>query len=167
MIKFIELTGEYKFKWEFSNVETRTIGRYNVSSYKETVTKYYVVNLKGTELIDWLQTYGITPDVMFKDTDTFESWIGSDKDTKVISNYDLNKKAEEWAESHQDIITKNPWTVVGMNGGYVLLSDGSKENTVELGSASAPANVNINNSNTVRNVNKNDTNVAVVKHSFT
>jgi hypothetical protein len=53
-----------------------------------------------------------------------------------------------------------------MNGGYVLLSDGSKENTVELGSASAPANVNINNSNTVRNVNKNDTNVAIVKHSL-
>ena len=166
MIKFIELTGEYKFKWEFSSVETRTIGRYNASSYRETVTRYYVVNLKGTELIDWLQTYGITPDVMFKDTDTFGSWIGSDKDTKVISNYELNKKAEEWAESHQDIIAKNPWTVVGMNGGYVLLSDGSKENTVELGSASAPANVNINNSNTVRNVNKNDTNVAIVKHSL-
>ena len=53
-----------------------------------------------------------------------------------------------------------------MNGGYVLLSDGSKENTVELGSASAPANINVNNSNTVHNVNKNDTNVAVVKHSF-
>ena len=37
---------------------------------------------------------------------------------------------------------------------------------IELGSASTPANVNINNSTTVRNANKNDTNVAIVKNSI-
>ena len=165
MIKFIELTGEYTFKWEFSETKTERYGLYNDHVMENIYTRYYVVKLKGTELIDWLQTYGLTPDVMFKGQDTFNRSF-SEKNICTINNYDLNQKAEEWAESHQDIIAKNPGTVVGMNGGYVLLSDGSKENTVELGSASAPANVNINNSNTVRNVNKNDTNVAIVKHSL-
>ena len=165
MIKFIELTGEYKSKWRFSGVETERYGYYGNQTYENKYTRYYVVKLNGTELIEWLQTYGLTPDEMFKGQDTFNRWF-KDNDTCMINNYDLKQKAEEWAESHQDIIAKNPWTGVGMNGGYVLLSDGSKENTVELGSASAPANVNINNSNTVRNVNKNDTNVAIVKHSF-
>lgn len=166
MIKFIELTGEYTFKWSFSGTETHRYGYYGNQTYESKYTRYYVVELKGTELIDWLQTYGLTPDVIFKGQDAFNKTFDNDKDTYKISTYSLNQKAEEWAESHQDIIAKNPWTVVGMNGGYVLLSDGSKENTVELGSASAPANVNINNSNTVRNVNKNDTNVAVVKNSI-
>ena len=165
MIKFIELTGEYNFKWEFSGVETERYGYYGNQTYENKYTRYYVVKLNGTELIEWLQTYGLTPDEMFKGQDTFNRWF-KDTDTCMINNYDLKQKAEEWAENHKDIIAKNPWTVVGMNGGYVLLSDGSKENTVELGSASAPANVNINNSNTVRNVNKNDTNVAIVKNSL-
>lgn len=165
MIKFIELTGEYTFKWSFSVTETEHYGYGGHQSFEHNYTRYYVVKLKGTELIDWLQTYGITPDVMFKGQDVFKHWFDK-SDTCNVSTYNLNQKAEEWAESHQDIIAKNPWTVVGMNGGYVLLSDGSKENTVELGSASAPANINVNNSNTVHNVNKNDTNVAVVKHSF-
>lgn len=158
MIKFIELTGEYTFKWGFLDTIIERYGQHKG-------TRYYVVKLKGTELIDWLQTYGLTPDVMFKGQDVFNRWFDKE-DTRNVSTYDLNQKAEEWAESHQDVIAKNPWTVVGMNGGYVLLSDGSKENTVELGSASAPANVNINNSNTVRNVNKNDTNVSIVKNSL-
>lgn len=42
----------------------------------------------------------------------------------------------------------------------------SRKPKTKLGSASAPANVNINNSNTVRNVNKNDTNVSIVKNSL-
>lgn len=160
MIKFIELTGEYTFKWEFSKTETEYYGgRVRENNYN----RYYVVKLNGTELIDWLQTYGLTPNVMFKGQDTFNRSF-REQDTRTIDNYDLNQKAEEWAESHQDIIAKNPWTVVGMNGGYVILSDGSKENTVELGSASAPANVNINNSNTVQN--KNDTRVSIVKNSL-
>lgn len=165
MIKFIELTGEYTFKWSFSGTETEHYGYGGHQSFEHNYTRYYVVRLKGTELIDWLQTYGITPDVMFKGQDVFNHWFDK-SDTCNVSTYSLNQKAGEWAESHQDIIAKNPWTVVGMNGGYVLLSDGSKENTVELGSAAAPANINVNNSNTVHNVNKNDTNVAVVKHSF-
>lgn len=104
-----------------------------------------------------------------KDGKLVAAWeyiIPAKKTTILFLNEKATQKAEEWAENHKDIIAKNPWTVVGMNGGYVLLSDGSKENTVELGSAAAPANININNSNTVRNVNKNDTNVAIVKHSL-
>ena len=69
-----------------------------------------------------------------------------------------NKTAEKWAEENKEIIEKNPWTVVGMNGGYVLVSNGSKENTVELGSASV-MNLEMNNSNTT-NV-KNNPNISV------
>lgn len=38
-----------------------------------------------------------------------------------------------------------------MNGGYVLMSNDSKENTVELGSVYAQMNLNIDNSNNTSN----------------
>lgn len=148
MIKFIELEGTFEFKWEYSYTE-RDYGWSGSERHEYTYTHCIYAKLKGTELIDWLQTYGVTPDVMFKNQNPYGY---KQDDGEVIPIYDLNKFAEEWATNHQDEIKKNPWTVVGMNGGYVLMSNGSKENTVELGSASV-VNLEMNNSNTtsVRN----------------
>lgn len=154
MIRFIALDTEYTFKWEFE--ESHTNHRYE-STYK--CTHYLVAKLKGEELIDWLQLYGLTPDKMFKETNPFKDlWFGENDKEKDIDTYRLNKAAEKWAEQNRDIVEKNPWTVVGMNGGYVLISNGSKENTVELGSASI-MNLEMNNSNT--NTIRNNPNISV------
>lgn len=119
-----------------------------------------MTKLKGDELIDWLQTYGLTPDKMFKETNPFgdHCYFGENDESKEIDNYTLNKTAEKWAEENKEIIEKNPWTVVAVTGNYVLISNGSKENTVELGSASI-MNLEMNNSNTT-NV-KNNPNISV------
>lgn len=160
MVRFIALDQEYTFKWEFS--EDHDSYDYGYDSIKRCTNKrthYIVAKLKGDELIDWLQTYGLTPDKMFKDSNPFDHfYFGEHDKEQEINNYALNKTAEKWAEEHKDIIEKNPWTVVGMNGGYVLISNGSKENTVELGSASV-MNLEMNNSNT--NTIKNNPNVSV------
>lgn len=156
MIKFIELSGIYEFKWEFKKTETSNFG----SSWK--TTKYNTCTLKGEQLIDWMQTYGITPDKMFADVEVGS--VGSDSRSRKVEYYDLKKKADEWAKENQETINNNPWTCVGMNGGYVLLSDGKKENLVELGSAPAPANVNINNSN--RNNIHSESSATVIKNSI-
>jgi hypothetical protein len=160
MVRFIELTGEYVFKWEFKESHEGTDYGYNgTTHYTTKKTHYIIAKLKGDELIDWLQNYGLTPDQMFKETNPFSHlWFGEHDETKTIDSYTLNKTAREWAENNKEIIEKNPWTVVGMNGGYVLISNGSKENTVELGSASI-MNLEMNNSNTT-NV-KNNPNICV------
>lgn len=137
MVRFIALDQEYTFRWEFSE-------EYFCKYGHNKCTHYIIAKLKGDELIDWLQTYGLTPDRMFKNTNPFEHLYFEDKE---IDNYTLNKTAEKWAEENKELVEKNPWTVVGMNGGYVLVSNGSKENTVELGSASV-MNLEMNNSNT-------------------
>lgn len=96
---------------------------------------------------------------MFKNTNPFDHFYFDEYDEeKEVDTYALNKTAEKWAEKNKEIIEKNPWTVVGMNGGYVLVSNGSKENTVELGSASVMS-LEMNNSNTT-NV-KNNPNISV------
>lgn len=141
MIKFISLDGEFEFKWEYHFKETRGY----MEKYPYDSTGYIIAKLKGVELIDWLQTYGLTPAEMFNGKNIF----GYDRnEERKIDLYNLRKVAEKWKKENQETIKKNPWTVVGMNGGYVLMSNGSKENTVELGSASI---VNMNNSNTVNN----------------
>lgn len=96
---------------------------------------------------------------MFKNTNPFDHFYfdANDKE-KEIDDYTLNKAAEKWAEENKELVEKNPWTVVGMNGGYVLVSNGSKENTVELGSASV-MNLEMNNINT--NSIKNNPNISV------
>lgn len=134
MIRFIELTKTYEYVWEYK--------------YDGWI-RYNRTSLSGDNLIEWLQKYGIEPNEMFKGKDIYNGY--SDKEVKMIDRYHLYKKAEEWAKNNQNIIDENPWTCVGMNGGYVLMSNGSKENTVELGSASAPMNLNIDNSNNVSN----------------
>ena len=160
MVRFIALDQEYTFKWEFS--EDHSSYNYGYDSRTRCTNKrthYIVAKLKGDELIDWLQTYGLTPDKMFKDSNPFDHfYFGEYDENKEIDNYALNKTAEKWAEENKELIEKNPWTVVGMNGGYVLISNGSKENTVELGSASV-MNLEMNNSNT--NTIKNNPNVSV------
>lgn len=161
MVRFIALDQEYAFKWEFSEEH----GSYDYDGYNSTRhrtnkrTHYIIAKLKGDELIDWLQTYGLTPDKMFKNTNPFDYfYFGEYDEEKEVDNYALNKTAEEWADENKEIIEKNTWTVVGMNGGYVLVSNGSEENTVELGSASI-MNLEMNNSNTT-NV-KNNPNISV------
>ncbi len=160
MVRFIALEQEYIFKWEFS--EDHDSYSYGYDSTRRCTNKrthYIIAKLKGDELIDWLQTYGLTPDKMFKGTNPFDHFYFHEHDKEQeIDNYALNKTAEKWAEENPDTIEKNPWTVVGMNGGYVLISNGSKENTVELGSASI-MNLEMNNSNTT-NV-KNNPNISV------
>lgn len=142
MVRFIALEQEYTFKWEFSEEHYFSYGH-------NKRTNYIIAKLKGDELIDWLQTYGLTPDRMFKNTNPFvHLYFDEHNKEKEIDNYTLNKTAEKWAEENKELIEKNPWTVVGMNGGYVLVSNGSKENTVELGSASV-MNLEMNNSNTI------------------
>ncbi len=160
MVRFIALDQEYAFKWEFS--EEHGSYEYGYSGTRHCTNKrthYIIAKLKGDELIDWLQTYGLTPDKMFKNINPFDHfYFGEYEEEKEVDNYALNKIAEKWAEENKEIIEKNPWTVVGMNGGYVLVSNGSKENTVELGSASV-MNLEMNNSNTT-NV-KNNPNISV------
>lgn len=156
MIKFIELTGTYEFKWEFEKKERSWHG----NSYK--TIKYNTCTLKGEQLIDWMQTYGTTPDKMFANQEI--SYVYSDDTSKKVDYYDLRNKAEEWAKTNQETIDNNLWTCVGMNGGYVLLSNAGKENTVELGSASAPTNVKIDNSN--KNENNISSSATVIKHSL-
>lgn len=160
MVRFIALDQEYAFKWEFS--EEHGSYEYGYSGTRHCTNKrthYIIAKLKGDELIDWLQTYGLTPDKMFNNTNPFDHfYFGEYEEEKEVDNYALNKTAEKWAEENKEIIEKNPWTVVGMNGGYVLVSNGSKENTVELGSASV-MNLEMNNSNTT-NV-KNNPNISV------
>ena len=143
MIRFIDLNGTYEYRWEFIDKEPGFHNDYY------NVTRYNTCSLTGCELIEWLQKYGYEPDKMFKDTKV--EYTGSHEATAEVDKYKLFKKAEEWAESNQETISKNPWTCIGMNGGYVLMSNGSKENTVELGSAAARSNININNSNNVEN----------------
>lgn len=160
MVRFIALDQEYAFKWEFSEEHGSYDYGYNGTRHcTNKRTHYIIAKLKGDELIDWLQTYGLTPDKMFKTTNPFDHfYFGEYDEEKEVDNYALNKTAEKWAEKNKEIIEKNPWTVVGMNGGYVLVSNGSKENTVELGSASV-MNLEMNNSNTT-NV-KNNPNISV------
>ncbi len=160
MVRFIALEQEYVFKWEFSeNHDSYDYGYSHTTRCTNKRTHYIIAKLKGDELIDWLQTYGLTPDKMFKDSNPFEHfYFGEHDGEKEIDNYVLNKTAEKWAEENDKIVKENPWTVVGMNGGYVLISNGSKENTVELGSASI-MNLEMNNSNTT-NV-KNNPNISV------
>lgn len=160
MVRFIALDQEYTFKWEFSeDHDSYSYGYDNTRRCTNKRTHYIIAKLKGDELIDWLQTYGLTPDKMFKNTNPFDHfYFGEYDEKKEIDNYTLNETAEKWAEENKEIVEKNPWTVVGMNGGYVLISNGSKENTVELGSASI-MNLEMNNSNTT-NV-KNNPNISV------
>lgn len=160
MVRFIALDQEYAFKWEFSEEHGSYDYGYNGTRHcTNKRTHYIIAKLKGDELIDWLQTYGLTPDKMFKNTNPFDYfYFGEYDEEKEVDNYALNKTAEKWAEKNKEIIEKNPWTVVGMNGGYVLVSNGSKENTVELGSASV-MNLEMNNSNT--NTIKNNPNISV------
>lgn len=135
MIRFIELTKTYNYKWSYNH---------------DGWTYYNTTSLTGDKLIEWLQKFGIEPNEMFKDKD-IGYYIKFTNNAKIIDSYTLYSKAEEWVKDNQKIIDENPWTCVGMNGGYVLMSNGSKENTVELGSASAPMNLNIDNSNKVSN----------------
>lgn len=161
MVRFIALDQEYTFKWEFrKSHDGYDYGINGTSRYSRERTHYIMAKLKGDELIDWLQTYGLTPDKMFKETNPFGDhlYFGEHDEDKEIDNYTLNKTAEKWAEENPDIIEKNPWTVVAVTGTYVLISNGSKENTVELGSASI-MNLEMNNSNTT-NV-KNNPNISV------
>lgn len=160
MVRFIALDQEYAFKWEFSEEHGSYDYGYNGTRHcTNKRTHYIIAKLKGDELIDWLQTYGLTPDKMFKNANSFDHfYFGEYDEEKEVDNYALNKTAEKRAEKNKEIIEKNPWTVVGMNGGYVLVSNGSKENTVELGSASV-MNLEMNNSNTT-NV-KNNPNISV------
>lgn len=88
---------------------------------------------------------------MFKDNSLVGA-LAYDDETIPVDSYLLYKKADEWAKNNPEIISNTPWTCVGMNGGYILMSNGSKENTVELGSAS---NVNIVNTNNNNNDNSN------------
>ena len=163
MVKFVELTGEYTYKWEFPDTDWHEgIGWGSDVNYK--TTKYNTCSLTGAELIDWLQKYGLEPDKMFNGESI--TMVPHGKSCAKVNKYDLYKEAENRADNTRVSLHKKPWVVVGMNGGYVILSDSGTENTVELGNASAPANVNINNSNTVRNVNKNDTKVSIVKNSL-
>lgn len=134
MIRFIELIKTYNYKWSYEN---------------DGWIHYNTTSLTGDKLIEWLQKFGIEPNKMFNGNDVSNKY--SDKDIKNVDHYYLYQEAENWARDNQKIIDENPWTCVGMNGGYVLMSNGSKENTVELGSASAPMNLNINNSNNVSN----------------
>lgn len=139
MIRFVNLNDNYEFKWAFENSRS--------TAYRETYTykDFQKCKLTGVQLIEWLQKYGYTPSEMFEN----KRIAGF---SEVIDDfYNLEKEAEEWLKNNEKNKT---WTVVGMNMGFVLLSDGDKENTVELGSASV---VNINNSNT----NNNDTNISV------
>lgn len=133
MIKFIELAGEYEFKWEFQEA-----GRWG--------SGYNRCTLKGNELVDWLQQYGVTPNKMFKDCNLYQ-YSMRDMKCAEIEKYDLFKRADRWAEDNEDIVNKNPWTCIGMNGGYAILSNNDKTQTIELGSAAAPANINIDNHN--------------------
>lgn len=138
MIRFVNLNDSYEFKWSFEN--SRSTAYREVYTYKD----FQKCKLTGVQLIEWLQKYGYTPSEMFE-----SKRLGLNE---VIDDfYNLEKEAEEWLKKNDKNKT---WTVVGMNMGFVLLSDGDKENTVELGSASV---VNINNSNT----NNNDTNISV------
>lgn len=138
MIRFVNLNDSYEFKWTFENSGTTYSGR--IYTYKD----FQKCKLTGVQLIEWLQKYGYTPSEMFE-----SKRLGLNE---VIDDfYNLEKEAEEWLKKNDKNKT---WTVVGMNMGFVLLSDGDKENTVELGSASV---VNINNSNT----NNNDTSISV------
>lgn len=155
MIKFIELNSEFEFKWEYKYEEHSRRGYNDEHSYTYNFTGYNSVKLKGVDLVEWLQIYGFTPDEMFKDTNIHP--YGNTTET-VIDRYDLYKAANEWKEKNEESIKNHPWTVIAMNGGYVLLSNGSKENTVELGSASV-MNLEMNNSNTT-NV-KNNPNISV------
>ena len=159
MVRFIALDKEYVFKWEFSQShDGYNYGFDSRSHYESKRTHYIETKLKGDELIDWLQTYGLTPDQMFKGENPFSGlWFNEHDEKKEVDNYTLNKTAEKWLEDKSKFVIKE-WTVVGMNGGYVLLSDASKENTVELGSASI-MNLEMNNSNSV-NV-KNNPNIEV------
>lgn len=134
MIRFIELTKTYEYVWEYKH---------------DGWTQYNRTSLSGDNLIEWLQKYGIEPNEMFKGKDIANDY--SNKEVKMIDRYHLYKETEKWAKGNQKIIDENPWTCVGMNGGYVLMSNGSKENTVELGSASATMNLNVDNSNNVSN----------------
>ena len=152
MIRFIELNGEFIFKWDFNKEYENTYG-WEREKYTSKRTHTLITKLKGNELIDWLQTYGLTPDKMFKGTNPFDIWFNENDNRKEVDVFELNKAAEEWKEKNKELVEKNPWTVVGMNGGYVLISNGSKENTVELGSASI-VNLDINNSN-VNNIKNN------------
>lgn len=155
MIKFIELNGEIEFKWEYKYEEHSRWGYNDEHSSTFTHTGYNTVKLKGVELVEWLQVYGFTPDEMFKNKNIHP--YGNTTATEIDS-YDLYKAANEWKEKNEENIKQHPWTVIAMNGGYVLLSNGSKENTVELGSASI-MNLEMNNSNT--NTIKNNPNIAV------
>lgn len=138
MIRFVNLNDSYEFKWSFEN--SRSTAYREAYTYKD----FQKCKLTGVQLIEWLQKYGYTPSEMFE-----SKRLGLNE---VIDDfYNLEKEAEEWLKKNDKNKT---WTVVGMNMGFVLLSDGDKENTVELGSASV---VNINNSNT----NNNDTSISV------
>jgi len=154
MIKFINLTDEYTFKWELQQEHDCT--RYGYSGMEHTTNKrihYIETKLKGTEFIEWLQIYGLTPNEMFNGTNPFSKvYFGEYDELKTVDTYELYKAADEWKEKNKKVIENNPWTVVAMNGGFALLSNGSKDNTVELGSASI-TNLEMNNSNntTVRN----------------
>lgn len=134
MIKFINLNDNYEFKWTFENSRRTTYGE--TYTYRD----FQRCKLTGVQLIEWLQKYGCTPSEIFEN-----KRLGFNE--VVDDFYNLEKEADKWLENNEKNKT---WTVVGMNMGFVLLSDGDKENTVELGSASV---VNINNSNT----NNNDT----------
>ena len=128
MVKFIELAGTYNYKWGFKNYDNCT--RYNTCS------------LKGSELVEWLQKYGVEPNEMFKGKEL--RCVYDKRDYTVdVDKYDIYNKAEEWLSSHS---ASSSWTCVGMNGGYVIMSDADKSNVVELGSAPAKTEVNINNS---------------------
>lgn len=154
MIKFINLTDEYTFKWELQQEHDCTRFSYSGSEhYKNKVTHYIETKLKGTEFIEWLQIYGLMPNEMFKGTNPFRKlYFGEYDELKSIDAYELYKAADEWKDTHKEVIEKNPWTVVAMNGGFALLSNGSKDNTVELGSASI-MNLEMDNSNntTIKN----------------
>jgi len=155
MIKFIELNSEFEFKWEYKYEEQSHYGFNTEHSYTYNYTGYNSVKLKGVDLVEWLQIYGFTPDEMFKGTNIHPYGKTTEE---FIDRYDLYKAANEWKEKNEENIKNHPWTVIAMNGGYVLLSNGSKENTVELGSASI-MNLEMNNSNT--NAIKNDPKISI------